>query len=63
MNPTQAIACLFFLMCTPAGYTKKEDGGGSSFIFHGAMQPFTVDHCDNILIRNVIINWDIPLTA
>ncbi|MGV8094150.1 MAG: right-handed parallel beta-helix repeat-containing protein [Mangrovibacterium sp.] len=39
------------------------DGGGADFIFHGAMQPFTVDSSENIIIRNVNIDWDIPLTA
>ncbi|MDP2338101.1 MAG: alpha-1,3-galactosidase B, partial [Bacteroidota bacterium] len=39
------------------------DGSGSDFIFHGVIQPFTVDHSENIAIRNVNIDWDIPLTA
>lgn len=39
------------------------DGGGSDFIFHGAIQPITVDHSENITIQNVNIDWDIPLTA
>lgn len=39
------------------------DGGGADFIFHGAMQPITVDNSENIKIQNVNIDWDIPLTA
>ncbi len=39
------------------------DGGGSDFIFHGPMQPFSIDNSKNITIRNVNIDWDIPLTA
>lgn len=39
------------------------DGQGSEFIFHGAMQPFTIDNSQNITIRNVSVDWDIPLTA
>jgi hypothetical protein len=39
------------------------DCGGSDFVFHDRMQPFTVDNSTDILIRNVSIDWDIPLTA
>lgn len=39
------------------------DCGGSDFIFHGRMQPFTVDGSNNIRITNVNIDWDIPMTA
>ncbi len=39
------------------------DGSGSDFIFHGQMQPFTVDHGEKVLIQNVNVDWDIPLTA
>ncbi|HEY3390573.1 MAG TPA: hypothetical protein VGK38_13430, partial [Prolixibacteraceae bacterium] len=39
------------------------DGGGSEFVFHGAIQPITIDHSENIAILNVNIDWDIPLTA
>jgi hypothetical protein len=39
------------------------DCQGSDFIFHGRMQPFTIDHSQNISIRNVNIDWDIPMTA
>ena len=39
------------------------DGSGSEFVFHGRMQPFTVERCERVSIRNVTIDWDIPLTA
>ena len=37
--------------------------GGSTFVFHDRMQPFTVDHSSGTTIRNCSIDWDIPLTA
>ncbi len=39
------------------------DGGGSTFVFHDRIQPFTVDLSEEIAIRNLSIDWDIPLTA
>ncbi|MFA6127196.1 MAG: right-handed parallel beta-helix repeat-containing protein [Bacteroidales bacterium] len=39
------------------------DCGGSDFVFHDRMQPFTVDKSKGITIRDVSIDWDIPLTA
>ncbi len=39
------------------------DGSGSEFIFHDRVQPFTIDNSSNITIRNLSIDWDIPLTA
>lgn len=39
------------------------DGNGSEFIMHGRMQPFTLDHCRNITLRNFTVDWEIPLTA
>ncbi len=39
------------------------DCKGSEFIFHDRMQPFTVDQSTNITIKDVNIDWDIPLTA
>lgn len=39
------------------------DAGGADFIYHGPEQPFTIDHSENISIKNVSIDWDIPLTA
>ncbi|MBS1915607.1 MAG: alpha-1,3-galactosidase B [Bacteroidetes bacterium] len=39
------------------------DGSGADFIFHGRMQPFTIDSSTDITIKNVNIDWDIPMTA
>jgi pectate lyase len=39
------------------------DFGGADLIFHGRVQPLTIDSCENIRIRNVTIDWDIPMTA
>ncbi|MCW3120041.1 MAG: alpha,3-galactosidase, partial [Chitinophagaceae bacterium] len=39
------------------------DANGSDFIYHDRVQPFTIDHSQNITIKNVSIDWDIPLTA
>ncbi len=39
------------------------DARGSDFIYHGHIQPFTLDNTENISIRNVNIDWDKPLTA
>ena len=39
------------------------DCKGSEFIFHDRMQPFTVDQSSNITIKDVSIDWDIPLTS
>ncbi|MCG6188388.1 alpha-1,3-galactosidase-related protein [Maribellus maritimus] len=39
------------------------EGNGSNFIFHGQMQPFTFDNCENITLKNIQIDWENPLTA
>ncbi|NWJ52647.1 MAG: right-handed parallel beta-helix repeat-containing protein [Bacteroidetes bacterium] len=39
------------------------DCKGSDFVFHDRIQPFTIDKSQNISIKNVNIDWDIPLTA
>lgn len=39
------------------------DGKGSSFIYHGTMQPITIDGCNQIIIKNVTIDWDFALTG
>ncbi len=33
------------------------DGQGATFIFHGIMIPFLIDHSENITIKNVSIDW------
>ncbi len=39
------------------------DGNGSTLIFHEQMQPFTFDSCQNIILKNISIDWEQPLTA
>ena len=39
------------------------DGGGSDFVCHDRIQPFTVDGSSHITLKNLTIDWDIPLTA
>ncbi|CAN5661512.1 hypothetical protein BH10BAC2_BH10BAC2_01840 [soil metagenome] len=39
------------------------DANGADFIYHDREQPFTIDHSQNITIKNVNIDWDVPLTA
>ena len=36
------------------------DGSGSEFVFHGRMQPFTVERSARVTIENVTIDWDLP---
>ncbi|MBN8673858.1 MAG: alpha-1,3-galactosidase B [Chitinophagales bacterium] len=33
----------------------------SDLVFHGMMQPITVDSSENVLIKNVSIDWDVPV--
>ena len=39
------------------------EGNGSNLIFHEQMQPFTFDNCQNIILRNINIDWEQPLIA
>lgn len=39
------------------------DANNSEFIFHGQIMPITIDTCSNIIIKNLKIDWEIPLTA
>lgn len=39
------------------------DFNGADLIFHDKLQPVTVDHCENLSIKNLNIDWDVPLTA
>jgi hypothetical protein len=34
------------------------DGGGSSFIFHGYVSPFVIEHSENISLHNFTIDWE-----
>ncbi len=38
-------------------------GNGARLFFAGHMQPITMDHCENIKIENLIIDWKKPLVA
>ena len=39
------------------------DAQQSDFVYHEHMQPFTLDNAENITIKNVNIDWDVPLTS
>lgn len=39
------------------------EGNGSSLIFHGRVQPFTIDDCHDITLSGFSIDWRYPLTA
>ncbi len=39
------------------------DGMQSDFIYHGGVQPITIDSSKNIAIKNISIDWDVPMTA
>ena len=39
------------------------DGQGSTLLFHGQMQPFTFDNCENVKLKNINIDWEFPLIA
>ena len=39
------------------------EANGSSFIYHGRMQGLTIEDCDQIAIRNLSMDWEIPFVA
>lgn len=39
------------------------DGNGATLVCHGRMQPITLDSCQGATIRNLAIDWEIPLSA
>jgi len=39
------------------------DGNGARFLFHGHLQPLTLDSCQNITLRNFTIDWEKPLVS
>ena len=39
------------------------EGNGAEFVFHGHIQPITLERSENVTIRNMSIDWDVPLTA
>lgn len=38
------------------------DGQGSTFIFHGEIDPFVLEHSHNVTLRNLSIDWKRPFT-
>ncbi|MBQ4088180.1 MAG: right-handed parallel beta-helix repeat-containing protein [Clostridia bacterium] len=36
------------------------DGGGASLMFHGHMVPFVLDNCENVTVKNLSVNYEIP---
>ena len=39
------------------------EGNGARFWFEGHMQPLTLDHCENITVKDLTFNWKKPLVA
>jgi len=39
------------------------DGNGSEFVFHGRMQPLTLEGCERVTVRDLNLDWDIPFVA
>lgn len=39
------------------------EGQGAELIFHGKLQPLSIDNCSDITVHNIDIDWEIPLTA
>lgn len=39
------------------------EGNGARLLFSGHMQPVTMDHCENIVMRGFAIDWEKPLIA
>ncbi len=39
------------------------DFGGSHLYFAGQMQPITLDHSENVAVKNAVIDWKKPLVA
>jgi hypothetical protein len=36
------------------------EGNSSEFIFHGQVMPFLFQGCEKVLVKNLILDWDIP---
>ncbi len=37
------------------------DFSDAALIFHGQVQPITIDSCENIILKNVNIDWEVPV--
>lgn len=47
-----------------AGFKKLViEGAGSEFVYHGRIQPFTIERSSHITLRHFSIDWEFPLTA
>lgn len=45
------------------GFNSVEiEGNGSEFIFHGRILPFQFKGCENVTVKNLSLDWDIPFT-
>lgn len=40
----------------------KIEGNGAKLIFHGRMMPFHFVNCDNISVKDLSVDWDIPFS-
>lgn len=58
VTPTKNIAILFK---DKKGITL--DGNGATLLCHGRLQPITIDNSSNITVKNLNIDWEIPLSA
>lgn len=38
------------------------EGNGATLLFHSQMMPFLFENCENVEVRNLTIDWDIPFT-
>ncbi len=38
------------------------EGNGAKFIFHGQYFPFLFENCDDVVVKDLTIDWDIPFT-
>ena len=36
------------------------EGNGSELIFHGQIFPFQFENCNNVVVKNLSVDWDIP---
>ncbi|MBQ6864218.1 MAG: hypothetical protein IJO14_08275 [Clostridia bacterium] len=56
-NPTGVRYCAIFLQNK---HDITIDGNGATILIHGKMTPFLLDHCENITIRNLTVDYACP---
>ncbi|MEG2087054.1 MAG: right-handed parallel beta-helix repeat-containing protein [Angelakisella sp.] len=39
------------------------EGGGAQLVYHGSMIPIALSGCHEVTVKNLTIDWDIPLSA